>query len=376
MSLYPEAELGTIIKIGEEQRIFYQPHIYRELLLRGFIRTVISFFDPYIVGEHFLNTGLAGVIAPVFFLVGLMISIVKFKQLRFNLLLTWFLICFVFLSLIAAFPPRHTHLVSIIPCLAILSAVGLAESVSALASSLNRYREKIGQFFQVILLLAVCVACLIFGFQRYYLRTLIDYPNLFEDLVSWVAWHTDEPIHIIYMSNKPGPHRVEYILGNHLAAHSFTSYTLDKFSEINVKPGSKTVIFLESGLPEDVFLFQKVPDEFKWAETYWYRDLYIQGYAVSNTEIDLSPDLTLTSAVQSIIYKPVGYVLLALVLMIYIFGMLSLEAVIKRLPDELILELGTPPGVKKDSETQPRAEFYFKIRLPLKKRSNQLQSPE
>jgi hypothetical protein len=114
-----------LIRIGEEHTLFYDPVIYGELLFRGVVRSFLALLNPHIISNHYLVAGLAGVIAPLFFLIGLAVSLRYRKQLRFSLPLIWFFGGMIILSVLSAFPPSQAHLVAIIPVLALLSAVGL-----------------------------------------------------------------------------------------------------------------------------------------------------------------------------------------------------------------------------------------------------------
>ena len=207
--LYPE---GVAYLLGNNQ-IFYAPEVYIELLARGSVRTLAALFDPFIVTEHFLTTNFAGgFLAAIGLALGLGLCLRTIKQTRSILLLTWLGAGLFFLSIIAAFPPRHTHLVTIIPVLALLSALGFAVSADTLASELaKRWSPALTKWVQKGLIVAVSSMLLFSGMREYFITMPIRNPPLFEDIVSWIAWRNEEPFNIIYLdSTEKTPHRVEY----------------------------------------------------------------------------------------------------------------------------------------------------------------------
>jgi len=262
---YGEADLTQIrplIHVGGRDPIFYDPLIYNELLFRGTVRTLLALFDPYIAYEHFLNTGLAGVITPVFFLIGLALSLRYRKQLRFGLPLIWFLGGIFFLSIIGAFPPRHTHLVSVIPALALISGAGLMAVTDSLTELTFARRDSLRSMARTALTLFTSLAIIYFGFQRYYTKMPITYLPLFEDVVSWIARRTIIPVNLIYLSETEQPHRVEYFVKTAVVSHQYRSSLIEEFSPETDLTNVPTIIFIEGSQAVDTSRVQNPPAGF------------------------------------------------------------------------------------------------------------------
>ena len=225
--------------------IFYAPDIYRKLLTRSTVRTLAALFDPFLVTEDFTTTNFAGgFLAAIGLVLGLSLSLRTLKQTRSILLLTWLGAGLFFLSIIAAFPPRYTHLVTIIPVLALFSAVGFVASLDTLAGELqNKWTSNLipwGQMGVIVLLSGALVFC---GVRQYFIVMPERNPPLFEDIVSWIAWRTDEPLTIVYISTSDVRHRVQYLAETHMIPHKYISILQEDFKWQDVPPNS--IVFIE-----------------------------------------------------------------------------------------------------------------------------------
>lgn len=368
------SRVSALIHIGENT-IFYEPVIYGELIYRGIVRTFLAMFNPFIVSEHFLNSGLSGVITPVFFLIGLAISLRAVKQLRFALPLIWFVGGMFFLSILGAFPPRHTHMVSIIPCLALIAGVGLNATVKSLTETTSTQQTRIKSFTQVTLLTAVTVVTAYFGFHRYYTRMPIDYPSLFEDIASWLAWRTEEPVEIIYLGETDIPHRVEYLINARMIPHSYKTMLISEFSaETDLAGNDPEIIFVDSPHTEE-FPFQDLSSRgFGEAVSYQYKNEYIMGYAVTNAGIELNPKVGIADGFNSLINTPVRYVLATLFTLVAATVLLIIWKTVGWPRKEFLLEVGkrrseTDRSVNNDKNEKPEFDFHLRIRIPARKQN-------
>jgi hypothetical protein len=311
------------IPFSKYDTLFYDPVIYRELLLRGTVRTLIAIFDPHIIREHFLVTGFAGTIPSVFFLIGLALSLRLWKQLRFGLPLIWLASGLLFLSIIAAFPPRQTHLVSIIPAFAMISGVGLCATVESLAESIFPRRTHLQSTIQRILLAIASIVILYFGVQKYFVSMPAIYPPLFEDIASWIAWKTERPADLIYLGQDDKPHRVEYLLNANLVHHKYRSLLLNDFSPDIISTENKpTIIFIESKDEISKLTIQKLPG-FSVPIPYQYTDGTIIGYVMTNTVIDLTPKVDREEGWGSLTDTPVRWILIVLAVVGAVSGLFA-----------------------------------------------------
>ena len=190
---YDKADLSRTTPIIESEKypsIFYDPLVYQELLTRGAVRTVVALFNPYIISEHFLISPLTGVISPIFFAIGCILFLRKWKQSRCSLPLIWLVSGMVFLSVIGAFPPRHTHMVSLIPVMALISGAG----VSAVIETLTEYLPgRINSFRHAIInvLITMMLITILYAGTRSYFVTM---PNTYHPPYDTIEFSPDSDL--------------------------------------------------------------------------------------------------------------------------------------------------------------------------------------
>ncbi|MBI3763047.1 MAG: glycosyltransferase family 39 protein [Chloroflexi bacterium] len=137
-AFYTDDEIFSIappLKV-DGQELFFHPGIYARLLLRGLVRTLLVFYHKDLVTEHFIASPLAGPVAVGFYTLGLALLIARLRERRFAFLALWFGSGLVLFSAINTFPPRHQHLVPIIPVMALLIGLGLEAVTGAVAAVL------------------------------------------------------------------------------------------------------------------------------------------------------------------------------------------------------------------------------------------------
>ncbi|GAB4420596.1 MAG: hypothetical protein Kow002_09050 [Anaerolineales bacterium] len=353
------AQTSNIVQIGNNT-IMVAPELYGELLTRGFVRTLAALIDPFLVSEHFITANLAGgLISAIFFTLGLSLSLRAGKQLRFALLLFWLIAGLFFLSIIAAFPPRHTHLVSIIPVLALLTALGVVGTIDSLREILHARLPKLPTgWASTLLILTTTLTIMYSGIREYFVIMPERNPPIFEDTVSWIAWREEKPLQIVYVSAEDVLHRVEYLINTRMIFHSYKSVILEDFTWSLAGPDS--IVFLEwpqEELPEEL---SHVPPSFTQYARYTLPDGRITGYAWANTAVELHPN----TSIMGFPVIPLGKVLIlnAVAILLYFLRIkISLQednnsAVGKRLVLEFSLRRSE--ALKKGSEKKMKTVLF------------------
>jgi hypothetical protein len=312
------------------------------LLTRSTARTLAALVDPYIVTEHFLTTNFAGgFLAAIGLVLGLSLSLRTIKQTQSILMLVWLGAGLFFLSIIAAFPPRHTHLVTIIPVLALLSAVGFIAGIDTFAHELQKkWSPGIIAWGQVGIVLFFSGALVFSGIREYFTIMPIRNPPLFEDIVSWIVWRTEEPLTIVYIGpDAEKPHRVQYLVDTLMVPHKYDSTTPTSFDWKDVPFGS--IVFYEQQNER----IPSPPFEFNTSATYILQDEVI-GKAWTNTDVDLQPALPFSSKSKR---NSVTTTLLFSTLAIIAFMLLTLQirVNVEKGTDEPVLNVHTKIRLRK-----------------------------
>ena len=177
--------------------LFFNPKIYFVLITRGFIRTLLSFQDSGLISEHYIAFPLSGTFGAVFYLFGLVLVIYKVKQPRSLLILIWYFVNVIGLSTLNTIPPRQTHLVAILPAIAILTALGI-NAIAIGFSALNyRFRSKGYLIFLALLTLTVTG-----GLYDYFIRVPDQYHAQPGEVISWATLESHNNS-IVYIYSDP-----------------------------------------------------------------------------------------------------------------------------------------------------------------------------
>ena len=337
--LHPDGD-GHLLGSNE---IFYAPDVYRKLLTRSTVRTLAALFDPFLVTEHFMTTNFAGGFLPAIGLaLGLSLSLRTLKQTRSILMLTWLGAGLLFLSIIAAFPPRHTHLVTIIPVLALLSAVGFVASLDTLTSELqNKWTSTFIPWGQMGILVLITAAIVFNGMRQYFIVMPEHNPPLFEDIVSWIAWRNEKPLTLVFIgTDAEKPHRIQYHVDTFMVPHKYISTTPADFNWQDVPFGS--VVFYEQ---QD----ERVPPpplEFSTSATYTDQNGDVIGKAWTNTNVDLQPSLPFSGTSGNL---PISSIILYSVLTIIVFALstLQIHVTTEKEGDEPVLHIHAEIKIRK-----------------------------
>ncbi len=261
---YPFIEIA-----GLNEPIFFNPQIYWELLARGFIRNFLAFWNPYLSAEHFLPSGLAGA-APIFFSVGLTLALKRGRDLRAGLLLLWFFGGTLLLGVLDSFPPRHTHLVALIPALALFNALGLSAAAETFFSA-PAWRR---------LSFAVALAALILlNLHSFFVLQPLRYPADFETQAAWVARRNEVRVPVLY-AGSPDNLTGALIRANILAAPYLAFPAEEAPRAARQHAATPALIFLEGA---DEAAAQKI------IRAGYCAAAYNGGYAFANADVNLAP---------------------------------------------------------------------------------------
>jgi 4-amino-4-deoxy-L-arabinose transferase-like glycosyltransferase len=218
-TFFSDAELFQLagpLRIGY-QELFFQPVIYLQLLLRGAVRSLLAFNSPFLGGEeHFVETGLAGgMLSGAFFVLGGALALRGWRRLRFALPLLWLTTGVFLLSATNTLPPRPTHLVAIIPAIALLVAVGVVGWTAVFAESLSRNFATLNQTMWRRGLMALCLGIIIAaGWSSYFATLARKYPANSEQALAWTALRLQEipEARLVYIESTPQHHDMVYML--------------------------------------------------------------------------------------------------------------------------------------------------------------------
>jgi 4-amino-4-deoxy-L-arabinose transferase-like glycosyltransferase len=206
---YSDAELSAVAPFFEinGNELFYNPQIYLVLIARGILRTLLVFQKPWLISEHFIAFPLAGTVGVIFYLIGAGATLKRLKEPRGLLLALWFLVVIFGLSILNTVPPRHTHMVNIIPLLALLIGLGanvLANACIATLPALGRWRR--------IVLGVLIVIFSLGGIYDYFVLMPRRYHPQPDQIISWTSLYAkDESLVYIYKDQREADLVLPYI---------------------------------------------------------------------------------------------------------------------------------------------------------------------
>lgn len=180
---------------------FYRLDLYFTLLMIGFFRTILLFQNPLMNSNYFLIAPLAGSFSAVFYFIGLMIMLKQIRYPQFLLLSIWFFVGGIAISSFATDPPRSAHMISVLPVIAILIAIGLTTCVDTLGKLMGLTSQLILNGFLILLVTSIIIVDL----RDYFIKI----PKIFApDAVSLVHFYSislQKPEMIIYITETPAP---------------------------------------------------------------------------------------------------------------------------------------------------------------------------
>lgn len=183
--------------------LFFSPRLWAILIIRGFVRTFLSFQMPYLVSEHFIYSPLVGPASVVFYIIGLLSLFRKKWEARSAFILIWLIVNVTLFSALNTFPPRQTHLVGLIPVFGILIARGIVVVVDQMKDFNFRLKQGVQELLITLLTAVVCIT----GIYNYFVVVPQHYKPDFEQIYSWYSMY-GQNAGITYVhadSEKPDP---------------------------------------------------------------------------------------------------------------------------------------------------------------------------
>lgn len=206
--------------------IFYDPQLYGILLLRGIIRSATILFDPMDYKDHQIIMGLAGKYTSLFFVVGLAYLFANFRRFQYAVPLIWFLAGFFFLGALSSLPPRPTHMVAMIPVLALITGAGLVYMMDTFFHD-NSEEIRSTQSIKRMMMISIVGAVTILGlFQYFYMNPIFYFSPNQDDYISWLG--------------RQIPHSANLFIANHLSS------TRNPIDESLIKLTKHKVVILTS----------------------------------------------------------------------------------------------------------------------------------
>lgn len=270
LQFYSQEELtavAPIFKLGGNE-LFYNPKIYLALLARGLARTLLIFQKPWLISEHFIASPLTGTVGVVFYLIGLGAVFKRIKEPCNLLLALWFLVTIFGLSVLNTVPPRHTHMVSILPALALLTGLGihiLAGAVSAIQSHLSKLRT----VFVGVLTAIVAMG----GVYDYFVLMPSRYHPQPDQIISWASLYAEDEAFIFVYSDDAELDIVRpYLITEFRPEISYTTVSYEDFRDEpqTYANNGKTILFYLPGLAEEIEPALMV----QWGDATVLRDFY------------------------------------------------------------------------------------------------------
>jgi 4-amino-4-deoxy-L-arabinose transferase-like glycosyltransferase len=236
------------IEIGYEQ-LFYRPDLYARLLTRGIIRSFLVFHHDQLITEHFISGPLTGPWAPCFYLLGLILTIAGMRQVNNRLLAIWFFMGLLLLSIINTFPPRHQHLVSIIPSMSILIALGIVLVADTFSHFVRKRRALLSGIMAVICF--YMLACT--NLYNYFITVQDQYVPNFENRISFAALELDEPTEMVLIYDNPEKKEfIPWIIKNIPTNANYQTIAYDEITHFKIDEARRIIFFYEGEDQEDV----------------------------------------------------------------------------------------------------------------------------
>jgi 4-amino-4-deoxy-L-arabinose transferase-like glycosyltransferase len=183
----------------EPYHLYFNPGIYAWLFQRGFLRTILSFFLPGLIADHFVTSPLPGPISPIFLIIGMTVGFARFRERRYFFLLSWFFLVVILLSTMNTFPPRQTHMVPVIPVMVLLIAVGLDAFIETVAHS---WRPHFSAFLRPMMISTISLVVISAGlFQYFSIIPGIFKPDL-DQVMNWAELSNHRNVPFFYITKR------------------------------------------------------------------------------------------------------------------------------------------------------------------------------
>jgi 4-amino-4-deoxy-L-arabinose transferase-like glycosyltransferase len=241
----------------DDQMFFFRLDLYGNMLVRGFVRSVLAFHMYLGLTESIYNVApLAGPVGTVFYSIGLLIALRLFRRQKYTLLGFWFVGALVLLSAVHGFPPRHTHLVSVIPAIAVFIALGIATCVDFIRANLPERRSAVSS----VVSLAIVGAIAFTGLYNYFVEMPKVYlPNV-ENIIDFKVVNAQIPETVFYINSDPAmetfiPHMIQYL--PHQSDYKTLSLANLTAEKDTIQPDKDYTFFFLKGEENEVLSFLK-----------------------------------------------------------------------------------------------------------------------
>lgn len=306
-----------------EVEIFYDPFLYWILLVRGVVRTAAALFDPIGYYDHQILFGLAGIGSAVFFILGLGAVFRKPENLETIVPALWFLSGFFFLGVIASIPPRPTHLVAIIPVLALIAAVGLVSWIEniTISSKPGQININLKKWLTGGILTAIAGISL---FQYFFMVPVVLSPPNQDDYLAWLGRQANEPAKIILIDHIATFHNPEDEVLVELTHHEVISVISTELEKNRGEIATWKNFIAFVGGRKGINYAQSLADQIPGAtvQPAFTPGKRPRGYVISDLDINASMDVNLSYGLKSLWNSPARGVLFLCMGILMVLGIL------------------------------------------------------
>ena len=269
--------------------------------------------------EHFISSPLAGPFAVIFYIIGASLALAGFRQRRFALLLIWFGFMALALSAAATFPPRHQHMVGLIPALALLIGAGLVTLVDLLGQLAPRFTGQAQKVFTGLLVLAVCAT----GLVNFFVSMPRVYRPNFEQIIAWYGLYSQgQPFYYVY-SIQDSPDFKPYMLKEIRQDAPYTCVSANALSE---NPGlpwfapHAMVFFYPDATNQVLAALEKVWGKDLRTTTFYNHEWQVIGRAAWAASPPVVLPATFTAQVVDSYNRPVAWLIVFLASLLIFFS--------------------------------------------------------
>jgi hypothetical protein len=306
----------------DNHTFFYNSQIYERLLVRGVARTLLAFHHDELVSEHFISGNLAGPMATFFYTFGVFLVLGRLRDRRFLLIGIWFFSGVFFLSIINTYPPRHQHLVPVIPVVAIMVSLGVMAFIRQV-TALWVGRNPRKRVFQLALAVVILLVLGVTGLRAYFVIMPTVYRPHLEQVINWFGMYNSTDVDFVLIHAEPVHEEWRpYLFRELLAEHKFTLVDADAFRNEGFSFGSLSNVAIfynpESVKKVKTTLQRIYPDAQRL--TFYNRDHKPIAEAVIQGDVNIPVSASFLDRMLDVFTSPVIWLLIPLVLFMGYYG--------------------------------------------------------
>lgn len=313
VKIFDDSSLPGTIMVGDQVELFYDPSLYGILLVRGIVRSAAVLFDPIGYADHQIIFGLAGPGSSIFFILGLGIALSNFKKMRYLIPSLWFLAGFFFLGTLTSFPPRPTHMVTMIPALSFISAIGLVSFLDAIISTNPETLERTLRWKNITAVIILIIIAIMSLFQFFFIIPYAYLPPNTDDYISWLGRQIPQPANIFLVDHystvrnpmdetllKINQHHVSFLTRSNLESNPNQMETWKNFAAfIEPKDGREYAEWIAERIPGATVQTAYVPGK------------RLRGYIVTDIQVNTTMDISISHGVQDLWNSPARIILIS-----------------------------------------------------------------